>query len=55
MLLAAGSSVYPARWCATVAAGHMMNVTRRYVAGLPKLSGIPIEQLTRERRSDSTQ
>ncbi|MGO9058199.1 MAG: YdaS family helix-turn-helix protein [Candidatus Binataceae bacterium] len=38
-----------------IAAGHMMDVTYRYVAGLSKLSGIPIEQLTREPRSDSTQ
>ena len=37
-----------------MAAGHMMDVTYRYVAGLSKLSGIPIEQLTREPRSGST-
>jgi hypothetical protein len=36
-----------------MAAGHMWDVTYRYVAGLSKLSGIPIEQLTRQRTSDS--
>jgi hypothetical protein len=30
-----------------------MDVTYRYVAGLSKLSGIPIEQLTRQRTPDS--
>jgi transposase len=37
-----------------IAAGHMLDVAYRYVAGLSKLSGIPVEQLTREPRSDST-
>ena len=36
-----------------MAAGHMWDVTYRYVAELSKLSGIPIEQLTRQRTSDS--
>jgi len=34
---------------------HMMDVIYRYVAELSKLSKIPIEQLTRKPRSDSTQ
>jgi hypothetical protein len=38
-----------------IAAGHMMDVTYRYVAGLCKLSGIPIEQLARKPRSRSNQ
>jgi hypothetical protein len=38
-----------------IGAGHMMDVTYRHVAGLSKLSKIPIEQLTRKPRSDSTQ
>ena len=33
-------------------AGHMWDVTYRYVAGLSNLSGIPVEQLTRRRTSD---
>jgi hypothetical protein len=37
-----------------MAAGHMLDVTFRYVAGLSKLSGVPLEQLTREPRSDSS-
>ncbi|MGO9452435.1 MAG: YdaS family helix-turn-helix protein [Candidatus Binataceae bacterium] len=37
-----------------IAAGHMMDVTYRYVAGLSKLSKIPIEQLTRKPQSDPT-
>jgi hypothetical protein len=36
-----------------MAAGHMLDVTFRYVAGLSKLSGVPLEQLTREPKSDS--
>jgi len=32
-----------------IAAGHMMNAIHRHVAGLSKLSGVPIEQLTREK------
>jgi Putative antitoxin of bacterial toxin-antitoxin system, YdaS/YdaT len=32
-----------------IAVGHMLDVTYRYVAGLSTLSGIPIEQLTREK------
>jgi DNA-binding transcriptional regulator YdaS (Cro superfamily) len=32
-----------------IAAGHMMNATHRYVVGLSKLSGVPIEQLSREK------
>ena len=36
-----------------IAAGQMMDVTYRYVAGLSKLSGVPPEQLTRERGPDS--
>jgi Putative antitoxin of bacterial toxin-antitoxin system, YdaS/YdaT len=32
-----------------IAADHMLDVTFRYVAGLSKLSGVPIEQLTREK------
>lgn len=37
-----------------IAAGHMLDVTYRYVAELSKLSNIPIEQLTRKPRIDST-
>jgi hypothetical protein len=36
-----------------MAPGHMLDVTFRYVAGLSKLSGVPLEQLTREPKSDS--
>ena len=36
-----------------MAAGQMMDVTYRYVAGLSTLSGVPPEQLTRQRGSDS--
>ncbi len=36
-----------------IAAGQMMDATYRYVAGLSKLSGVPAEQLTREREPDS--
>jgi Putative antitoxin of bacterial toxin-antitoxin system, YdaS/YdaT len=36
-----------------MAAGHMWDVTYRYVAGLSRLSGIPVEQLTRQRTSES--
>jgi len=32
-----------------IAAGHMLDVTFRYVLGLSKLSGVPIEQLAREK------
>jgi Putative antitoxin of bacterial toxin-antitoxin system, YdaS/YdaT len=34
-------------------AGTMWDVTHRYVAGLSKLSGIPIEQLAWQRTRDS--
>ena len=37
-----------------IAAGHMLDVTYRYVAGLSKLSGISVEQLTREPKSHSS-
>jgi hypothetical protein len=33
-------------------AGTMWDVTYRYVAGLSRLSGIPVEQLARQRTSD---
>ena len=40
--------------CDWMVAGHMMNAIHRHVAGLSKLSGVSIEQLTREKdRSDS--
>jgi transposase-like protein len=32
-----------------IAAGHMMNARLRHVVGLSKLSGIPLEQLAREK------
>jgi hypothetical protein len=35
-----------------MAAGHMLDVTYRYVAGLSRLSGVAVEQLTREPKSD---
>jgi Putative antitoxin of bacterial toxin-antitoxin system, YdaS/YdaT len=35
-----------------MAAGHMLDVTHRYVVGLSKLSGVPVEQLSREPKSD---
>lgn len=37
-----------------IAAGTMFDVTYRYVAGLSKLSGIPVEQLAREPRWESS-
>jgi len=37
-----------------IAAGHMLDVTYRYVAGLSKLSGIPVAQLAREPKSDAS-
>jgi transposase-like protein len=35
-----------------IAAGHMLDVTHRYVAGLSRLSGVPVEQLARETKSE---
>ncbi len=37
-----------------IAAGHMLDATHRYVVGLSRLSGVPMEQLGREPKSDSS-
>jgi hypothetical protein len=37
-----------------MAAGHMLDATYRYVVGLSKLSGVPLEHLARESKSDSS-
>jgi hypothetical protein len=47
------AGAFGGRFSPWMAAGHMWDVTYRYVAGLSRLSGVPIEQLGRQRNSDS--